>query len=300
MFNDSGGQDLTLETGYGSATYSDLSAFPERKFKSIKDELIRSKTNSCFPEVTGDQYERLKDDIRRNGQLNPILVHGSEVVDGWTRYRVCCELGLEILVLEVSHQDGIQATLSSQFNRGSFSKLQKAAIIHDAVEMVGRGRPKKESEADPFLNDLAQRYGVSKSYLKLVSRVKREYPDGMNDIKSGKLGYSNLKDRFNQKTPMGQAAQSKTSKATLESSPLTVASAIQPDQAVKPEASTPPEPASTVGIMVDQGVQLAPIPEAIEVLKLLRHILARLSGQEKSLFKQVAEPLCDYLDIDLN
>lgn len=151
MFHDSGWQDLTLETGHESTICSDLSTFPARKFKSVKaDELIRSKTSSCFPEVTGEQYERLKDDIQRNGQLNPILVHGNEVVDGWTRCRICGELGLKAMVLEISDQNEIRATLSSQFNRGHFSQLQKAAIIRDAVDARGRGRPKKSQNLTIF------------------------------------------------------------------------------------------------------------------------------------------------------
>lgn len=298
MFHDSGWQDLTLETGHESTICSDLSTFPARKFKSVKaDELIRSKTSSCFPEVTGEQYERLKDDIQRNGQLNPILVHGNEVVDGWTRCRICGELGLKAMVLEISDQNEIRATLSSQFNRGHFSQLQKAAIIRDAVDARGRGRPKKESEPDHFLNELAKEYGVDQSYLKLVGRVKREKPEWMEDIKRGKITYGKLNASMQnfKNTPPKQVSKPK-------------ATATQPEQTAKPavledapEQASTLEPSETLAeVVVDQDGTPGRYPEALEVLKLLRRILARLPNEEKSKFNELIEPVCFFLEIDPN
>lgn len=275
MLYDSGAKGLDVETGRGSATYTDRPTPTVGVLKSVKaDGFVRSKANGCFPEVTGQPYQALKDDIRKNGQLCPILVHGKEVVDGWTRYWICRELDMEVQVLEVSAQDGVRATLSSQFNRGHFSQLQKAAIIRDAVETMGRGRPKKESEADPLLDNLAKEYGVSKSYLKLVSRAKREKPEWMEDIKLGKITFSQLKARFKK---------------------------TRPEQAAKPDASeNPPEPAEKSETVVDQDLTLVSDPDAAEVLKIFRRILARLPKEEKPLFKDATEPVCDFLDINLN
>lgn len=278
---DSSVQGSTIETGSSSATYADHSTPTEGKLQSIKAEgLVRSTANNCFPEVTGEQYNALKKDIEKNGQYYPILVHGDEVIDGWTRYRICAELGIEVKTLEVSDHDGVRATLSSQFSRGVFSKFQKAMIIREVVGAAGRGRPKKGSKIDPFLDELAKEYQISKSYFKLVDRVQREWEDALEDIRLGKITAGRVNAHF-KKPPKKPVVTSADGEPTAW--------------------ETPPDQAATV---VDDGVDedSAPVlkPEASEMLKVIRRILGGLSETEKSQFRNLIEPVCDFLDIDLN
>lgn len=80
---DSSVQGSTLETDSGVTTDADHST-PVEVIQWVKaNSLSRSKTNACFPEVTEEPYQTIRDDIQKNGQLNPVLVHGHEVVDGW-------------------------------------------------------------------------------------------------------------------------------------------------------------------------------------------------------------------------
>lgn len=45
-----------------------------------------------FPSPTEEEFEALREDIRKNGQHEPILVFQKKVLDGWSRYRACREL----------------------------------------------------------------------------------------------------------------------------------------------------------------------------------------------------------------
>ena len=205
---DSTGQGSAIETGSVSRTYVDHSTSTALDTQRVKaDSLIRSKANACIPQATGKPYQALLEDIRKNGQLNPVLVHGDEVVDGWTRVRICIELGRPVLTLQVANaddkkpEDWVRATLSSQFSRQHFSKLQKAAIIREMVQVVGRGRPKKGSKIDSFLDELAKEYQISKSYFKLVDRVQREWVDALEDIRLGKITASQVNAHFKETSP---------------------------------------------------------------------------------------------------
>lgn len=59
-----------------------------------------------FPSLSLDEFEKLKADIRKNGQLEPIIVVGDEpnrtVVDGRHRLKACKELGIEPRLLHFS------------------------------------------------------------------------------------------------------------------------------------------------------------------------------------------------------
>lgn len=206
---DSNVQGLSVETERGSVTYDDRPVPTVRELKYVwSDKLVRSEANGCFNELTGELYEQFKKDIQQNGQLHPVLIHENKVLDGWTRCRACRDLGRQVLVLEIgedigrplTHEDLLRATLSSQFSRGDFSKIQKAAIIRDLVDAtILRGRPRKRSESDSFLDDLAREYGVPKTYLVVVGTAKRKNPEMFEKIKAGKISYSKVETEFNDK-----------------------------------------------------------------------------------------------------
>ncbi|WP_143469145.1 hypothetical protein [Leptospirillum ferriphilum] len=48
-----------------------------------------------FPPMTKEDYSRLKEDIRKNGQRVPILLWNGMVVDGLNRLMVCRELKIK-------------------------------------------------------------------------------------------------------------------------------------------------------------------------------------------------------------
>ncbi|NLE05893.1 MAG: ParB N-terminal domain-containing protein, partial [Crenarchaeota archaeon] len=48
-----------------------------------------------FPMMGPQEYEELKNDIKQNGLLEPIVIFKQKVIDGRNRLRACKELGLE-------------------------------------------------------------------------------------------------------------------------------------------------------------------------------------------------------------
>ena len=114
-----------------------------------------------FPLIKGDEFEALVDDIRENGQREPILLHpDGSILDGRNRYLACRKLGIEP---KSEHWDGEgspeEIVLSLNLHRRHLSSAQRAAI---AVEIL----PKLEAEAKE-LQRLSQ--GRGKKGLKFSS-----------------------------------------------------------------------------------------------------------------------------------
>ena len=55
---------------------------------------------NLFPMMTPDEFAGLKEDIDRNGQIDPVWIHDGKIIDGRNRYLACTELGIEPLTRE--------------------------------------------------------------------------------------------------------------------------------------------------------------------------------------------------------
>ncbi len=55
---------------------------------------------NLFPMMTTDEFSELKEDISRNGQIDPVWIHDGKIIDGRNRYLACTELGIEPLTRE--------------------------------------------------------------------------------------------------------------------------------------------------------------------------------------------------------
>jgi ParB-like nuclease domain len=77
--------------------------------------LTVSVISGASPEMPDKLFEDLVDDIRRNGQLLPIVKRGGEIIDGRKRFRACEILGLTPLAIDM-RPDQDPETLSYSLN----------------------------------------------------------------------------------------------------------------------------------------------------------------------------------------
>ena len=74
-----------------------------------------SKLADIFPMMGGEEYDRLVDDIRDNGLLDPIITYQGNIIDGRNRYRACLDAGVEARFMEfgLGEQEILPFILSS-------------------------------------------------------------------------------------------------------------------------------------------------------------------------------------------
>lgn len=81
-----------------------------------------------FPMIEGFAYEAFKEDIRVNGQLEPIRLLDGKIIDGRNRYKALTELGMP-LVTEDVEGDADSLVMSFNLHRRHLSKSQRDALI---------------------------------------------------------------------------------------------------------------------------------------------------------------------------
>lgn len=90
--------------------------------------------------LTPDEYSQLKDNIRRDGLLEPITIWSEEsgtIVDGHNRYAICGELGIGFKTKALSFPDIAAAKLwilEHQVGRRNLTDDQRAVIWNDIRE----------------------------------------------------------------------------------------------------------------------------------------------------------------------
>ncbi len=71
----------------------------------------RHEYSAIFPDMQPAEYTALRESIKASGQVHPIIVFQGQVLDGWQRYRVCQELGIEPAVKEFEGDESAPGTL---------------------------------------------------------------------------------------------------------------------------------------------------------------------------------------------
>jgi ParB-like chromosome segregation protein Spo0J len=93
-----------------------------------------------FPILEGEEFDALVGDIKKNGQLEPIVLFDDQVLDGVNRYNACKKLGVEPKVKTFKGRDPLSYVISVNIRRRHLNPSQKAAL---AVELL----PEFEAEA---------------------------------------------------------------------------------------------------------------------------------------------------------
>jgi len=102
--------------------------------------------NARFPMMPPSQFAELVEDIRRNGQRQPIaLSHDGRIVDGRNRYRACEKLGIEPKVVRLPKDTNLEAfCLTANLHRLHLDQSQRALLAAKLATLPNH-RPKMGS-----------------------------------------------------------------------------------------------------------------------------------------------------------
>jgi N6-adenosine-specific RNA methylase IME4 len=167
---------------------------------------------NIFPEITGEDLERLRADLRGGYDARyPIYTYEGDILDGWNRYRICTEEGIEPVFKEFEGNDieAIEFVMRTN-KRRNLSSSQWAVIAIESDEIVATikekakenqgtrnditlGKKFPEVDAGRTAERLAQIFNTNDRYIKDVARIKRENPEALNDIRNGRQTISEYK-----------------------------------------------------------------------------------------------------------
>jgi ParB-like chromosome segregation protein Spo0J len=126
-----------------------------------------------FPAMDESSFAGLVEDIRVNGQLEPILMWRGQVIDGRNRLNACEQLGIEPKIREVdsNEDDLIGLVLSLNLHRRHLSESQRA-MIGARIASMRRGRPQTNPPIGGFSQaEAAQQLHVGERSLQRARQV---------------------------------------------------------------------------------------------------------------------------------
>jgi len=88
--------------------------------------------SAMFPQITAEDFDKLVDDIKKNGLLQPIVVYQDKILDGNNRYCACLQAKAKPRCMELVEASDAQAqafVISANIHRRHLSCEQRAAII---------------------------------------------------------------------------------------------------------------------------------------------------------------------------
>lgn len=144
--------------------------------------------SAAFPPMGADDFAALVEDIRANGQREPVIVFEGMVLDGWHRYSACVEIGIKAQQFTFAEgKDPVAFVLSQNLHRRHLTGSQRAAAVVACTEWAPAHRPKKGETISPFsTNDaLAKAANVSD---RTIKDAKVAHKAGLTDaVKSGAI-----------------------------------------------------------------------------------------------------------------
>lgn len=108
-------------------------------------ELKQHPLSSAFPSMSEADYQALKDDIKSNGQREPVMVYEGMVLDGWHRYRACHELGVKAQQFTFRGNDPAAFVESANLHRRHLSASQRAIAVVAVRAWTPAGKPLEQA-----------------------------------------------------------------------------------------------------------------------------------------------------------
>ena len=165
---------------------------------------------SVFPLMSGEEYEGLIADIRRNGLREPIWTLDGKILDGRNRYRACQEAKIEPRFQELNGQGSpLNFVLSMNLHRRHLTPSQKAAVAVEILpwlekeakgrQRFSRGRGKKGTQRIAGVSkgeareQAAKIFGTNRQYVQDAKKLHQENPELFQAVKVGKVTLSEVK-----------------------------------------------------------------------------------------------------------
>jgi len=272
-------------------------------------ELKFHKLAKYFPQIEGTDFDLFVDDIKKNGQKEPIILFDGEILDGINRYRACKKLDVEPKTKTYTGTDPLGYVISVNIRRRHLSESQRAmlatemlpefekkakerqgkrndltsSLIKDNVNKENK-KKNKEIKHGTASEEAGKQFGVSASSVQRAKKIKtavenNELPkETIQDIVSGKKTLNKVDVDLHAKRFVKQEKE-KEAKAVKENKKLP----NKHPKAVKDYLDFLKESKEKISLATILAKEGMFSPEAMQFVK-------RLHNQIKSLMDNMEEP----------
>jgi len=160
-----------------------------------------------IPRMLAEEYESLKQDIKQNGLIEPIVLYDGKILDGRHRYNACKELGIKPNYINYDGEDALSFVIAKNIHRRSLTKSQLATLAVELLPRIEEEAKKRmlSGKADPgklFAQGrkkgrsreiAADITGVNQRYITDAKKIRNTDNNLFNEMKKGEVTISEAK-----------------------------------------------------------------------------------------------------------
>lgn len=147
-----------------------------------------------FPWIEGEAFNELVADVRRNGVLEPIILHDGMILDGRNRYMAAREAGIEFATTSYGGDDPLGFVIAMNLKRRHLTESQRGMVAARLAKLPNH-RPEKGANLHPSAEQAGAMLNVSERTVKAAKAVEREgSPELIAAVDSGTVSVSAAAD----------------------------------------------------------------------------------------------------------
>jgi len=153
-----------------------------------------------FPDMTPEEFNDLKEDIKQNSQLNPIITYEGAVIDGKNRLKALTELKIDPIFQEFEGDPEklLDYVISQNLKRRHLNSSQRAVVAQKSLKLLKAQAKKRQGQRNdlkpedapppvrPSAETAADMYGTNRKYVNDVQKIQEKAPELIKEIESGK------------------------------------------------------------------------------------------------------------------
>ena len=159
---------------------------------------VHPRNQEFYDDISGDDYEQLKNSIKEDGLIYELIVAPDmTIISGHQRYKAALELGIKTVPVKIredlSDEDKkLKILLATNFGRQKNSEEKQRKIAVEYVKLcgykngeIGRNHLQQCQNGTPeklTLDEIASQLGTSKRNLQRALRIERNLTDSMKEL----------------------------------------------------------------------------------------------------------------------
>jgi ParB-like chromosome segregation protein Spo0J len=140
-----------------------------------------------FPVMSFKDLEALAEDIKRNGQHDPIITFEGKLLDGRHRFQAGQMAGVEPCFEEFTGTDPVAFVLSANLYRRHLTTSQRAVIANQMATLSQGARTDLASIDAMSQRQAAELMQVSRPTVQRAAQIAREAPELIEPIRHGEI-----------------------------------------------------------------------------------------------------------------